>query len=257
MLFVSINEVIGVNVLIQDYPKEIGNNEFEVGVLIEGANSGTNYLRADLFQEGTTKYFGETFNTSAWYGGSSGIEYFPIEILKDSSVSATLKARVGEPSYSKYPAPGDYLLRIRRYTASGNVASDTQEPVKLRINVPVDTPTPEVSSASNREESTNTPKPTPIPTPKPTKRPTPKPVLTNTPEPTPVEEKVLALDDERENEEDETPAVQDEDNKVSKKNLPLASVFLLIVGAVMLSYGGFFIFRELRIKYRKNEEKEK
>ena len=255
VLFIFSKVVFGVNVSIQDYPAEIGKGDFEVAVLVEGASKGSNFLRVDLFQEGTTKYFGETFNGSEWYGGSDGVNYFPIEIYADSSASAVLKARVGEPSYSKYPAPGDYLMRIRRYTASGNAASDTQEPVKLKINIPVSTPTPEVQSATTEDESDND-TPTPIPTPKPTKKPTPKPVKTSTPKPTPEEEKVLALDDERENEENEMVEDQDEDSQGSKKKLPLASIFLLIVGVLMLSYGGFYVFRELRVKYKKkNEEK--
>jgi len=257
VLFIFCSEIFGVNVSIQNYPEEIGNNDFEVTVLLEGAGTGSNFLRVDLFQEGTTKYFGETFNGNDWYGGSSGINYFPVEIAKNSSVSAILKARVGEPSYSKYPAPGDYLMRIRRYTASGNAGSAAQEPVRLRINIAVNTPTPEVKSvAAEVEQDQNTPRPTP--TPKPTKRPTPKPVKTSILKPSPKEKMVLTLDDEQESEETNIVEDQNESNNESKKKLPLASIFLLAVGALMLIYGGIYVFRELRIKYKKeNEEKTK
>ena len=74
VLFTFFNEVLGVNVSINKYPEEIGNDEFEVTVLVEGARKGNNYLRVDLFQEGTIKYFGETFNGSDWYGGSTGTD---------------------------------------------------------------------------------------------------------------------------------------------------------------------------------------
>jgi hypothetical protein len=258
VLTISFNDTFGVNVSIQKYPSEIGKSDFEVMVLVEGASKGSNFLRVDLFQEGTTKYFGETYNGSEWYGGSSGVNYFPIEISKDTSASAVLKARVGEASYSKYPAPGDYLMRVRRYTSSGNAASDTQSPVKLKINIPVNTPIPEVKSESTQNERSDPTTPTPTPTPKPTKTPSPKPIKTSTPKPAPEEEKVLALVDEQENEETNIVESEDDNSTESKRSLPLASIFLLVVGVLMLSYGGFYIFRELRVKYKKkNEEKTK
>ena len=40
VLFISFSGVLGVNVSINKYPEEIGNDEFEVTVLIEGADKG-------------------------------------------------------------------------------------------------------------------------------------------------------------------------------------------------------------------------
>jgi hypothetical protein len=256
LLFSFLTEVIAVTVAIKNHPQEVSKEEFEVNVYIEGAKDGTNYLRVDIFKEGTTNYFGETFNSSTWYSGSDGFSYFPIEIPKESSVSATLKAKVGNPSYSKYPGPGDYLMRVRRYTASGNTSSDTQDPVKVKINLPVNTPTPEVKSESTQEEQTNPATPTPTPTPVATKKSTPRPTVLYTPKPASEEKKVLAIEDEQQSEDNEQ-VDEEKDVKKPKKSLPLASIFLLVVGALMISYGGYYVFREIWVKYKKKNEKEK
>ena len=252
-LFFVWNTIHGVETTITNYPIEIGEGDFEVTVQIVGADAGTNYLRVDLFREGTNNYFGETFNGSDWYQGSDGKSYYSIQITTESSASATLKAKVGSPSLTNYPTIGEYLMRVRRYTTSGSSATDTQQPVKVSINAPVAVITPEPEE-NKSDEVINTPSPTPkvTSTPMATKRPTPKPTFT----PVANEERVLAMEDEISDENANDEDVLKEDEKKTRGKLPAASIFLLIIGGGMVAYGGFYVLRELKNKYNQKKENE-
>jgi cell division septation protein DedD len=174
---------------------------FKVDVAVLGATNATNYLRVDLYKEGTTNYFGETYNGSDWYSGSDGKSYFPVQIL-NSSAAATLQVQIGNPGSTEYSGPGSYKLKIRRYTSSGSAASnDTQTPIDVQIvyatpiPTPTFTPTPttvptavptEIPTTAPTQKPTNTPSPSHTPRPTPTIKPssTPKPSRTPTPEST-------------------------------------------------------------------------
>ena len=162
--------VCAVSIAVTDIPSSISKDPFTVTVSVLGANAGKNYLRIDLFKDGTSNYFGETFNGNEWYYGSTGTSYFPIDIISSSSsVSATIQSQIGEPTSTEYSGSGPYKLRIRRYTSATGYS--TSSPYDIIINVP--TPT-----------STMTPSPTPSNTPTPTNAPTPTKVSTQTPIPT-------------------------------------------------------------------------
>lgn len=155
---------------ITNYPSTISSEPFLIDVSIVGAASGVNYLRADLYKEGTTNYFGETYNNTSWYGGSDGLMYFPITIVSGATASASIQARIGTPTSSEFSGPGSYKLKIRRYTSSGNAASsDLQVPKDVQINFSTPTPTP-TPAPGPTSSSTSTPKPS---TPKPTSTPAP------------------------------------------------------------------------------------
>ena len=126
-------------VVINNFPQTITNDSFNIGVNINGAKSGTNYLRVEIYKDGTTNYFGETFNGKDWYSGSDGTQYLPIEI-DSASASANIQARIGKTS--QYTGTGTYDLKIKRYTASGNAATDTENIVNIQINYDLATPTP-------------------------------------------------------------------------------------------------------------------
>lgn len=179
-------KVLAVTININTYPSSISADPFSVDVYITGPNPGTNYLRIDLFKEGTTNYFGETFSGTDWYGGSEGKQYFPITIGEEKTASASVQGRVGNPSLTEYPGPGNFKLRIRRYTSSGSAASgDQQTSVDIQITVSIPTPTPVPTSEPTPtpvSEPTDVPIPTPKPpTPTPTKKITPTPTLKITP----------------------------------------------------------------------------
>ena len=169
-LFWFVPSVHAVSVDVSGIPQSISISPFSVTVSVTGANSGKNYLRIDLFKEGTSNYFGETYNGSEWYFGSVGTSYLPIDISASSTASAVVQAQVGEPSAAEYAGSGAYKLRIRRYTSASSYS--TSATYDIAIDVP--TPTPSF-----------TPIPTPTVTASPTKIPTPSPIVTVTKTPTP------------------------------------------------------------------------
>ena len=176
-------EVFAVSVNItQVNPTSFGQEQFLVNVDVSGANPGTNYLRIDVYKESTSNYFGETFNGSSWVSDSDGTHYFPITIGSGgTTVSSQITGRIGNPNIGDYPGQGSYKLKIRRYTSSGNSASDdSQTPVDVTITYIAPTATPTTTPTST---PTSTPTPTPTSTPIATKSPTPKPTKTPSPSP--------------------------------------------------------------------------
>ena len=198
MVFLSFpGKILAVTVTVNNSPPSVSSEIFSVGVSISGAIDATNYLRVDLYKEGTNNYFGETYNGLDWYSGSEGKNYFPVQI-QNSSASAILQAQMGNPTVNYYPCPGTYKLRIRRYTSSGSQSqNDQQTPVDIQLTyvspTPTSTPTPTGTStptaaptSTSTPRPTNTPTPSHTPTPSSTPRPTAVPTPTVTSTPTPV-----------------------------------------------------------------------
>ncbi len=177
--FFFISPAYAVTLTIESAPQSITEQPFTVDVTLTGASAGQNYLRVDLYKEGTSNYFGETSVGSTWYGGSEGTSYVPVTIPDSQTVvTASLQARIGNPSQAEYPGPGSYKLRIRRYTSSGNSAATEETPVDVQLSyaLPTSTPTP-TPTPSATPTPTRTPTPTKPPTPTPTRVPTATPTL--------------------------------------------------------------------------------
>ena len=180
LIFLFVKPVYAVTIALSQVPSSITTDPFTFSASITGASAGTNYLRVDLYKEGSTNYFGETNGINGWYGGSDYTQYIPITIISGQQWSGQIQAKVGSPTATQYDGVGTYKLRLRRYTNSGNYTSseaDTTSTI-VAIVVPTLTPTP---------FPTNTPSPTHSPTPTPktsTPTPTSKPTLTPTPKPT-------------------------------------------------------------------------
>lgn len=161
------SKAYAVSVTILKAPATITQDTFSVTATISGALAGTNYLRVDLYKDGTTNYFGETFNKSSWYSGSDGTQYIPVTIPDDLPV--TIQGRVGSPTLGEFDGTGSYKLRIRRYTASGNPgSSDTLASVDVSVIFPTPTPTPVPITPEPTSAPTNKPTPTAKPTSAPT-----------------------------------------------------------------------------------------
>jgi hypothetical protein len=154
-----------VTVSLADVPSSINDTEFSLTVTVDGAKPDTNYLRIDLYIDGSSNYFGETFNGFSWYGGGDGKLYFPIMISTEGSASAIVKGKIGDPTEGEYPGPGNYRIKIRRYTASGNVASGDDQ-ISSNIDISWNRPQP-TSSPEILPSPTSTPKPKPTSTPSP------------------------------------------------------------------------------------------
>lgn len=177
----SVGSVGAVSVVINSYPPSISNESFEINASISGASNGVNYLRVDLYKDGTTNYFGETYNGASWYSGSDGIQYFPVQI-QDATASAVFQGRLGSPSSGDYPGPGNYKLKIRRYTTSGG-SYTFSDPVDIQITFSTPSPTASPSpTVVPTQAATSTP--TITPTVVPSKTPTPSSIKSPTPKPT-------------------------------------------------------------------------
>lgn len=165
LFLISPHKISAVTLTINQYPSSITSDPFSVGVSVTGASEGQNYLRVSLYRDGTSNYFGETYNGNNWYGSSDGKQYFPIIIDSSKNASASVQARVGSPSFSEFPGAGSYKLKIRRYTSSGNSSSnDTQNPVDITINFSPPTPTPNSEPTKQNVSNKVNPAPTKIPT---------------------------------------------------------------------------------------------
>lgn len=162
--------IFAVNITILNSPSTISSDPFTLTASISGALNGTNYLRIDLFKESTTDYFGETFNGTSWYNGSSYDQYFPVTIISGTPWSGDIQGKIGS-----LPANGLYKLKLRRYTASGSQSSSDPVDVSINIPTPILTPTSDL-----------TPTPTPEITPSPTLTPTLIPTSTIIPTQLPV-----------------------------------------------------------------------
>jgi hypothetical protein len=164
-------KVQAVSVAIPNFPATITSDSFTITASVSGAAAGINYLRVDVYKEGTSNYFGETFNNLDWYGGAEGKQYLPISIISGTPWVGSVKARIGTPSSSDYDGTGSYRMRVRRYTSSGGLGSEDANNSSVAISLSFPTSTP-----------TLMPSVTPTDAPKPT--PTPKPLATITTAPT-------------------------------------------------------------------------
>ena len=246
-------KINAVTININNSPSIISTGSFNVDVFISGPSDGKNYLRIDLYKEGTTQYFGETFNGTDWYSGSIGTNYFAVDIV-DSTASATLSGRIGNPSSSEYPGPGAYKLRIRRYTSSSSYSTGDQVPVNVNIEVSTPTPNP-TEEPINDPTSTPTSTPTlkPTSTPLPTKSPSPKPTKTPTPElteETGIQVEVLGIQSEK-----QSPIPQEELQESSEKpKVSIVAIVFVILGISFVGFSGFAFFKQ---KGLNNNESEK
>ncbi len=152
-------QAFAVSISVNNVPSSVSSDPFSLDVSVLGASSGQNYLRVDLYKDGTNNYFGETYSGSNWYKGSDGTLYFPISITDSkTTASASIQARLGTPTSTEFPGSGTYKLKIRRYTSSGNPASsDEQTPIDVTINYqPPASPTPAPKQATSATASTTT-----------------------------------------------------------------------------------------------------
>jgi hypothetical protein len=175
LAFLCPAKIYAVSTDILSFPISISDEKFNITVQVASASAGTNYLRVDLYKDGTKNYFGETDSGQAWYGGSDGKLYFPVTIISGTPTVATISARLGEPSQSDYEGPGSYKIRVRRYTASGSQGSEDTISKDISITKTWPSPSPSPTVA-----------PTPTPSPSPTLSPTIVPTPTPKPSPTPL-----------------------------------------------------------------------
>ncbi len=166
--FLFVSDAYAVSVTVNNAPSSIGSDPFTLSVAVVGASLGTNYLRVDIYKDGTSNYFGESFTGNDWYGGSDGTRYFPITIGSDKTWNGTVQARIGNTIPQDYDGAGTYKLRVRRYTGGGNYNNDEAKASAIQIVLAFPTPTslpPNTPTPAPTDKPTKTPKPTATPKP--------------------------------------------------------------------------------------------
>lgn len=146
-------------------PDSISSNEQEVTVNVNINDlPSESYFRIAWQESSGNSYFGYMKNNNDdWVKVESGQDcknYYKISDL--STTFLVLLTKVGDENIINN---GNYLLKVRRYTASCSTYKDS-EPVSIQVNLPTPTsaPTPTFTPTST---PTNTPAPTPTRTPTP------------------------------------------------------------------------------------------
>lgn len=162
LLFLFPNPIYAVTTTIVQAPTSISNEPFSISVTITGAKVGKNYLRADIYKEGSTEYAGQTYNGQDWYSGEDGTKYAPIDIISSETQLATISARINTLP-SNWSPSNTFFLRIRRYTASGSYTSSEAEASAIPIPITFPAPTPNPPPTSEPTSPTYPPTSTPTP----------------------------------------------------------------------------------------------
>jgi hypothetical protein len=250
--FIFTQKVLAVTLDVSNIPATISASPFLVTISIFGANTGKNYLRVDLFKDGTINYFGETYNGNEWYLGSVGTSYFPVDIVSsNATATADVQAQIGAPSGTDYLGSGTYKLRVRRYTSTSSYSAGN--PYDIYIDLPTPTPT-------ETPQPTQTPTPTATPTSTPTKTPSPTPTKTPTPTPT---KKPNPAESPREESSSSSKSILGIENTFSSpvasqsqdvKNKPAIFAFILIgAGIVFIGVSLYLGFRSMKNSREQND----
>lgn len=231
-------KIFAVDILISNAPAEINISEFSVDVKVKGAKKATNYLRLLLYKSGTHNYFGETWNGNSWIKSGSGKDYLPIQIEGEEN-SKNLKARLGEVNMES----GEYVLSVRRYTESGNAASNdtvSELPVKITVNIEKKV---ETKTESPRSLETPTIKPLPTDEEKVTNPPAVLANITEAPEtkdPEPSQSTIKPTSTETVKKE------QVNEKHISKLTVGLGIIFILL-GGVCIFVSAWYFWKQRRL----------
>jgi hypothetical protein len=150
-----------------------------VDASLSGISSTSAFVQGMFTATSSNSYFGYTWGQNEeWvnYVGNTTkdfiVQNFPV---LQRNVSQKIWVR---PNYtdSAYKGPGEYYLKLKRYTGASDNSTGDDAVLTVTLNQPLPTPTPTVT-----DEPTNTPEPTAIVTPNPTKTPTPTPTKSPTP----------------------------------------------------------------------------
>lgn len=197
---------------ISNTPSEINlDSQFAVSASMDGLSANTTYrMRIVLATQGSSNYFGSTFNGSEWYNGTpSPIDYTKFQTIttdQNGAWSGDIQGKVENSDPNFTSGGGTYDLKVGRYTAGGSSATwSNVVAVNLIAPSPAPSPTPN-PSPSPTPSPIPTPASTPIPTPIKSPSPSPKPTPKSTPSPS-----------------SQTTAVLGETNDISASPSPSAS----------------------------------
>jgi hypothetical protein len=155
--FLFVHTTNAVTISLSGVPSTITQDPFTFTVSISGAKKGTNnYVKMDIFKNGSSHYFGFTQNGNDFYNDADFSHYPQISINDSGSASATL---VGKADFSSsyYVGSGAYSIRVRRYTSSGSYSADesNQSIATIFLQGPApSTPTPSPTTTQNQSTPT-------------------------------------------------------------------------------------------------------
>jgi len=166
---------------------EKSESSYSLDASISGLSSSSNcYVQIAITAPSAPHYFGQTWSPKGeWfkYISSPAKEYITEYFVKLENDQIAKILFNTDPEDEDYKGPGEYLVKLNRYT--GGSSSPAGDSNSLTLNISDPTPTQElVIVATETPTGTSTTAPTSTPTPTPTKTPTPTPTITPTKTPT-------------------------------------------------------------------------
>ncbi|MFZ3069166.1 MAG: hypothetical protein WA052_02505 [Microgenomates group bacterium] len=165
---------------------EKGESNFSLDATLSGISSSSScYVQVVITAPGSPHYFGQTWSPKGeWfkYISSPAKEYIVENFIKLENDQTTKIIFNTDPDDEDYKGPGEYLVKLNRYT--GGSTSSAGDSNSLTMNIADPTPTSDPTTIIT-ETPTNTPTSTTTPTNTPTNTSTPTPVRTPTKTPTP------------------------------------------------------------------------
>ena len=230
----------------------ISNDEVTIQVYVESLTT-KNYLQGMFTKSASNpSYFGYTQNNIGdWYKYVGSPETTEIQSTffsftpENATWSGQLKIK-NDTADPDYIGPGDYFLRVRRYTGNSSSGPTGDSSNDLVIQLAYVLPTLEPTSApTNTPTSTAIPNPTVVPTkaptPAPTKSPTLKPTVYSSSTPA-SEELVLGIQNNT-----VTPSPTPEEEVATGRKF-LVFPFILIVTGFLCIAGAVFFFIKNNVK---------
>lgn len=142
-------KALAVAVTVTDAPSAVFTDPFDVEVKVSSGSANTmNYLRINLYKNGSTNYFGYTFNGTDWHNDSTYTNYLPIILDSNGNWSGIVKGKLDVAS-TFYDGSGSYGLKVRRYTAGGTYIWSNENLLTIDAATPTPTSSPSPSSTSS------------------------------------------------------------------------------------------------------------
>ena len=159
---------------------------YSLDAVVSGVSSSSAcFVQVALTAPDVTRYFGKTWSSKGeWfsYVSSPEKEYISENFIKLDNDVVTQIIFNPDPEDSDYKGPGEYTIRLKRFTGGSTSSAGDSNILSLTLSeptptaAPTPTPTQEITAT---QTPTSTPTPTPTPTPAPA-APTPTPTLTPT-----------------------------------------------------------------------------
>lgn len=186
-IFLAVTPALAVSVTMSTPSASFDQNqELEIDVLLSCNNCADSYLRGVLYETGDS-YFGLTLNNNQERVGVSSdrTKYYKVakEELVESTWSGKIKLTVDRDN-PFYKGPGNYSVKVGRYTASSGSSATWSDAYFVNITGPTPSQSPSPSPSSSPSPSPSlSPTPAPSKSVSPSHSPSPLPSISSTPSP--------------------------------------------------------------------------